>query len=72
MYKDVLRAIEGIDYLPAIGIVIFMTFFLIWLWQVAILDKSEIASMEHLPLDDATIAPTVPTPTSTPNSTAHV
>lgn len=53
MYKDVLRAIENIEYLPAIGIVIFMIFFLVWLWQVLVMDKKEVSQMENLPFEDS-------------------
>lgn len=66
MYKDVLRAIENIEYLPAIGIIVFMAFFLMWLWQVLIMDKKEVNEMENLPFSDGNDETTT---TSNPNST---
>ncbi|PWJ41008.1 CcoQ/FixQ family Cbb3-type cytochrome c oxidase assembly chaperone [Sediminitomix flava] len=51
MYKDVLRSIEGVDIYPVIGIIIFFTFFLAWLFYVIKMKKESVDSYSMLPLD---------------------
>ena len=54
MYKDVARAIEGIDIYPMIGVIIFFSVFVIMLINVYSAKKSNVAQWENLPLEDAT------------------
>ena len=54
MYKDVLRAIEGIEWYPVISLVIFVCFFssvFLWVYRMR---KSEAIACAALPLDDGT------------------
>ncbi len=51
MYKDVLRAIEGINIYPMISMFLFMLFsvgIIIWIFR---LDKKYIIKMKNLPFD---------------------
>jgi ATP/ADP translocase len=52
MYKKVLAAIEGIDIYPVITLIIFFTFFVLWLVYVMKLKKSYIDRMSDMPLSD--------------------
>ncbi|AFM03108.1 hypothetical protein Fleli_0644 [Bernardetia litoralis DSM 6794] len=54
MYKDVARAIDGIDIYPMIGVVIFFSVFVIMIVNVYSAKKSNVAHWEALPLEDAT------------------
>jgi ATP/ADP translocase len=56
MYKKVLTAIEGIDIYPIITLIIFFTFFVLWLVYVMKLKKSYVEQMSAMPLleDDST------------------
>ncbi len=54
MYKDVARAIDGIDIYPMIGVIIFFTVFMVMLINVYSAKKSNVAHWESLPLEDAT------------------
>ncbi|WP_338790798.1 cbb3-type cytochrome c oxidase subunit 3 [Bernardetia sp. OM2101] len=54
MYKDVARAIEGIDIYPMIGVIIFFSVFVIMIVNVYSAKKSNVAHWEKLPLEDAT------------------
>jgi hypothetical protein len=54
MYKDVARAIEGIDIYPMIGVVIFFSVFMIMIINVYSAKKSNVAHWENLPLEDVT------------------
>ncbi|WP_291724448.1 cbb3-type cytochrome c oxidase subunit 3 [Bernardetia sp.] len=54
MYKDVARAIEGIDIYPIMGVIIFFSVFVIMLVNVYSAKKSNVAHWESLPLEDAT------------------
>ena len=54
MYKDVARAIEGIDIYPMIGVIIFFSVFMIMLINVYSAKKSTVAQWGTLPLEDAT------------------
>jgi len=54
MYKDVARAIDGIDIYPMIGVIIFFSVFLIMIVNVYSAKKSNVAHWENLPLEDAT------------------
>jgi len=58
MYKDVARAIDGIDIYPMIGVLIFFTVFMVMLINVYSAKKSNVAHWENLPLEDATDNPT--------------
>lgn len=53
MYKDVARAIEGIDIYPMIGVIIFFSVFMIMIVNVYTAKKSSVAHWENLPLEDA-------------------
>jgi ATP/ADP translocase len=52
MYKKVLTAIEGIDIFPVITLIIFFTFFVLWLIYVMKLKKSYVDQMSDMPLLD--------------------
>jgi ATP/ADP translocase len=52
MYKKVLAAIEGIDIYPVITLIIFFTFFVLWLVYVMKLKKSYLDRMSDMPLSD--------------------
>jgi len=52
MYKKVLTAIEGIDIFPIITLVLFFTFFVIWLVYAIKLKKPFIDEMSNMPLGD--------------------
>ncbi|PIY08970.1 MAG: CcoQ/FixQ family Cbb3-type cytochrome c oxidase assembly chaperone [Flexibacter sp. CG_4_10_14_3_um_filter_32_15] len=54
MYKDVARAIDGIDIYPMIGVIIFFSVFMIMIINVYSAKKSNVAHWENLPLEDAT------------------
>ena len=54
MYKDVARAIEGIDIYPIMGVIIFFSVFVIMIINVYSAKKSNVAHWENLPLEDAT------------------
>jgi len=54
MYKDVARAIDGIDIYPMIGVLIFFSIFVIMLINVYSAKKSNVAHWENLPLEDVT------------------
>ncbi len=54
MYKDVARAIEGIDIYPMIGVIIFFSVFVIMIVNVYSAKKTNVAHWEKLPLEDAT------------------
>jgi cytochrome c oxidase cbb3-type subunit IV len=49
MYKEVLRSIAGIEWFPIVGLVIFFTFFMLWLVYVMSMKKQEISVLESLP-----------------------
>ena len=58
MYKEVLRTIVGIEVFPVLSLLIFLTVFVVMLVWVMRLDRHELATFAHLPLDgDATPAP---------------
>lgn len=52
MYKDVLRALSGIEILPVLAFVIFFAFFLGLLVYVARLKKGEVQEMAAIPLQE--------------------
>jgi len=54
MYKHVLRAIEGVEIFPLIGLVIFTGFFVGLLFYVFKLSKGLVNHMENLPLEEET------------------
>lgn len=54
MYKDVARAIDGIDIYPMIGVIIFFTVFVVMIINVYSAKKSNVAHWENLPLEDST------------------
>lgn len=51
MYKDVLRAIDNIDILPVVGLLIFFIFFTLMLIEVFQIGKNDIKRMEQLPFE---------------------
>jgi cytochrome c oxidase cbb3-type subunit IV len=62
MYKDVLRAIEGIGLYPVISLIVFFLFFTtVFLWVLRI-RKPHAARMAALPLDDGHSNSESPTP----------
>jgi cbb3-type cytochrome oxidase subunit 3 len=64
MYKDVLRAIDGIWFYPVVSLVIFVLFFTtVFLW-VFRMRKSEAIELAAMPLDDGT-------PSSSPSTGEH-
>ena len=52
MYKDVLRAIVGIEIFPVLSLVIFLAVFVVMLVWVLRLDRDRLAACASLPLDD--------------------
>ena len=51
MYKDILQHIEGIEYFPIVGLILFVIIFgLVTYWALR-LDKQTIREMEKLPFD---------------------
>lgn len=51
MYKDVLRAIAGIDTFPVVSLVIFVVTFALVLISVLHMDRASADEMAALPLD---------------------
>ena len=56
MYKEILRSIAGIEVFPLLSLGVFVTIFALVLVWTARLDRSRLARMARLPLDDARIA----------------
>jgi hypothetical protein len=56
MYKDVLRAIAGIDTFPVVSLVIFVVTFALVLISVLHMDRASADEMAALPLDGDTAA----------------
>ena len=52
MYKDILRAIVGIEIFPVLSLVIFLSVFLIMLVWVLRMDRGTLARHAELPLQD--------------------
>lgn len=52
MYKNVLQSIENIEIWPVISFVIFFLFFICLLLWVFTVDRSYVAEMESLPLEE--------------------
>jgi len=50
MYKDVLRAIEGIDIFPVISLILFFSFFIGLIYYVMKTDKEKWDRAAQLPL----------------------
>lgn len=60
MYKDVLRAIAGIDTFPVVSLLLFViTFVLVLLWVLR-MDRASVERMAALPLDSPAGADTDP------------
>ena len=62
MYKETLRAIEGIGLFPVVSLLLFVTVFTVAVVRVLRMDRGDLARLASLPLDgDATacIAPEV-------------
>lgn len=51
MYKDVLRAIEGVGIFPVISLLLFVVFFLLVLWGTLRAKKETIDTMAAIPLE---------------------
>lgn len=64
MYKEVLRAIVGIEVFPILSLLIFVTVFIVMLVWVLRLDRGRLAQYAHLPLEDGDA-----TPASRPDAT---
>lgn len=56
MYKDVLRAIAGIDTFPIVSLVIFVVTFALVLISVLHMDRASADEMAALPLDGGAAA----------------
>ena len=52
MYKDVLRAIEGIGIYPTLSFTLFFVFFIALTTYVVFADKSKIQKIKQIPLED--------------------
>jgi len=52
MYKEVLRAIVGIEVFPVVSLLIFLAVFVVMLVWVFRMDHLRLAAYAHLPLDD--------------------
>jgi len=52
MYKDILRAIVGIEIFPVLSLVIFLSVFLVMLVWVLRMDRRTLARHADLPLHD--------------------
>ena len=52
MYKEVLRSIEGIGILPALGLILFFTFFVGVIIHVLYKDRSYWQNLAKIPLDE--------------------
>jgi hypothetical protein len=52
MYKDVLRAIVGIEVFPVLSLLIFLAVFVVMLVWVVRMDRRRLATYAQLPLDD--------------------
>jgi len=53
MYKEVLRAIVGIEIFPVLSLLIFLTVFVVMLVWVFRMDRAALATYANLPLKDA-------------------
>lgn len=54
MYKDVLRSIEGVGFYPSVSFAIFGLFFLSVFAYIAMMKKTEVDKLSHMPLEDNT------------------
>lgn len=52
MYKDVLRAIEGVGIFPVISLLLFVFFFLLVLWGTFRAKKEIIDTMAAIPFEN--------------------
>jgi len=52
MIKEYLQAIEGIEIYPVVGLILFLTFFLLMIIWVFKIDKGYLKHMKQLPLDN--------------------
>jgi hypothetical protein len=52
MYKDVLRAIAGIEIYPMLSLLLFITVFAVVLVKVSRLDRAAVRRCAALPLDE--------------------
>jgi len=52
MYKEVLRSIEGIGLFPALGLILFFTFFVGVIIHVLYKDRNHWQNLAQIPLDD--------------------
>jgi len=57
MYKEVLRAIVGIEVFPVLSLLIFLTVFVVMLVRVFRMDRTSLATCARLPLQDEGPAP---------------
>ena len=56
MYKEVLRAIVGIEIFPVFSLLVFLAVFVVMLVRVLRMDRARLAACASIPLDDAGIA----------------
>ena len=52
MYKEILRAIAGIEIFPVISLVLFISVFTIALVRVIRMDRRDVDDWSRLPLDE--------------------
>ena len=55
MYKEVLRAIVGIEVFPVLSLLIFLAVFVVMLVWVFRMDRTALATYASLPLQDAEV-----------------
>jgi cytochrome c oxidase cbb3-type subunit 4 len=56
MYKETLRAIDGIGLFPVVSLLLFVTVFAVALVRVLRMDRGHVARLASLPLDaDGTV-----------------
>ena len=60
MYKETLRAIDGIGVFPVVSLLLFVTVFAVALVGVLRMDRGVVARLASLPLDGDGTAGTVP------------
>jgi len=60
MYKETLRAIDGIGLFPVVSLLLFVTVFTVALVRVLRMDRGHVARLASLPLDGDGMACSAP------------
>jgi len=60
MYKETLRAIDGIGLFPVVSLLLFVTVFTVAVVRVLRMDRRDLARLASLPLDGDATACTAP------------